>query len=331
MAGRGVGSEGGGESGRETPASDGYPDTRRDLYGDAEMSDRREGVEGNDVTGESEHRRTDHERQRSGQNTVMKMPASAPPLHKLHTTPIAPSRPHPSQNLIQLYGLQRIQTSVARRDPVTGEKINKLRKSYENKVKSLGFAGRNKAQANQNELQGLLDPLWDQEIQPGVSLWQSQTRDSGKQLGTPEAESDLSSKLDAAFQLLPGRLPAQLHKEWQNMLGLDDQSTGGGTKANTTPAVKPAIGSATARTAPTVSARASAPASPGNVARPERSGKKRSYQDSSFEGYDQGYDDDGYSTGGRDSAKRQKRKDFSSAQNSSSFTNNHNSVGVRSS
>lgn len=86
MAGRGVGSEGGGESGRETPASDGYPDTRRDLYGDAEMSDRREGVEGNDVTGESEHRRTDHERQRSGQNTVMKMPASAPPLHKLHTT-----------------------------------------------------------------------------------------------------------------------------------------------------------------------------------------------------------------------------------------------------
>ena len=197
---------------------------------------------------------------------------------------------------------------MARRDPVTGEKINKLRKSYENKVKSLGFAGRNKAQANQNELQGLLDPLWDEEVQPGQSLWEAQTRDSGKQLGNHDAERDLSSKLDAAFQFLPGRLPVQLHKEWQNMLGLDDQSGGAGTKANTTPSVKPAVGSAISKTAPAASARASAPASPGNVARPERSGKKRSYQDSSFEGYDQGYDDDGYSTGGRDSAKRQKRK-----------------------
>lgn len=229
-------------------------------------------------------------------------------LNSFTIAAIVPSRPHPSQNLIQLYGLQRIQASVARRDPVTGEKINKLRKSYENKVKSLGFAGRNKAQANQNELQGLLDPAWDDEIQPGVTLWEAQTQESGKRLGSTDAETDLSSKLEAAFHFLPGRLPAPQHKEWQNMLGLDDQSAGAGTKANTTPAVKPAIGSALSKTAPPASARASAPASPGNTARPERSGKKRSYQDSSFEGYDHGYDDDGYSTGGRDSAKRQKRK-----------------------
>ena len=86
MAGRGAGSEGGGESGRETPASEGYPETRRDGDGDAEMSDRREGVEADDVTGEAGHRRTDHERQRDGEDSAMKVAPNAPALHKLHIT-----------------------------------------------------------------------------------------------------------------------------------------------------------------------------------------------------------------------------------------------------
>ena len=86
MAERGVGSEAGGESGRETPASEGYPETRRDVDGDTEMSDTREGVQGVEVKGEAGHRRTDHERHGSSEESATKTPVNVPALLKLHTT-----------------------------------------------------------------------------------------------------------------------------------------------------------------------------------------------------------------------------------------------------
>lgn len=222
---------------------------------------------------------------------------------------IAPCRPHFSQDFIQLYGLQRIQASVARRDPKTGEKINKLRKSYENKVKALGLEGRNKATQNQNQLWGLLDPNWNYEIEPGVKLWDAQH----PQLGNRNTEEEVFSKLGAAFDMQPGRLPPKEHKEWQNMLGLDDNAGGAKLAAGKVPNGPV---SAIANTAPAAQFRNSAPASPGSMAaRPlhDRAGKKRRYDDSSYVGYSEGYGDDGDSgvddMGRRGSnAKRQKRK-----------------------
>ena len=73
---------------------------------------------------------------------------------------IAPARPHPSQNLIDLYSLQGVQASVTRHD-AAGNKINKLRKSYEGKVKQLGLSGRSKAQMGNGALAGLIVPEWD--------------------------------------------------------------------------------------------------------------------------------------------------------------------------
>lgn len=207
--------------------------------------------------------------------------------------------------MIQLYGLQKIQASVARRDPRTGEKINKLRKSYENKVKALGLEGRNKATQNNNELWGLLHPDWSQEVEPGVNVWQMQKRNGNALLGDKAAERDVYEKLSKAFDLHPGRLPPKEHKEYQSMLGLDEP--GAGVKMGMAKAPNGHV-SAIAKTAPAAQNWNSAPVSPEDgVARPERSNKRRRYDDSSFEGYKEAYEDDGYSTGGSN-AKRQKRK-----------------------
>lgn len=210
---------------------------------------------------------------------------------------IAPARPHPSQNFIELYGLQKIQQSVARRDPVTGEKINKLRKSYENKVKNLKLDGRNKAQANQGELIGLLDPLWNNDAGNGHTWWtakwysdDNKGENEGKRLGEAASHEDLFSKLDKAFDMCPGRLPPKEHREWDNMLGLDDTGAAAGGRTPGGGAVKPQPAAAPA--AQTTGA------VPG---RPDRAGKKRRYNDSSFEGYE-GYDEDG------SSVKRPKHK-----------------------
>lgn len=224
---------------------------------------------------------------------------------------IAPSRPHPSQNLLELYDLSEIQRRVARLDPA-GNKI-KLRKSYASKVKNLGLEGVNKASPNQGELQGLVDPLWSSEVAPGVSMWDNRWQEL--KLGDSTHETDLLSKLDSALQFQPGRLPKLEHETWKKTLGLDETSIAA-KNAAASKAAKPVVANAhLAKTAPGTAMRSSAPSSPRNGIRLERSGKKRSYGDSSFEGYGEGFEDDGYSTGGiddtgrrRDSNKRQKRK-----------------------
>ncbi|KXT04319.1 hypothetical protein AC578_7979 [Pseudocercospora eumusae] len=322
--------EGGGDSGRQTPASQDDSELRRDVDGDAVMRDQREGTDADIHMADPEHRRSDHERL-GGSGEVEPLPR-----FKVFAAPVPPSRPHPSQDLIELYGLKRIQANVRRRDPVTGAKINTMRKSYANKLKTLGLEGRNKAVPNQGELSGLLDPGWSQEMQPGsgVTLWDNNWSERGK-LGDSNAEADLLSKLDAALKMGPGQLPGKERESWNNVLGLDDPSVP--SKGATATAKAPlASNPALAKTSAAHAMSSSAPASPRNQIRPDRKGKKRSYDDSSFEGYNQGYDDDGYSTGGlddtgrrRDASKRQKRKDIPSRTNSPAF-NAPGAVGVRS-
>ncbi|CAK3995634.1 Mediator of RNA polymerase II transcription subunit 19 [Lecanosticta acicola] len=320
MAGRGASSDAGGESGRQTPMTEDGSEMRKDGDGDAEMADRQGRVAKVVTMVDAEHRRTDHERQEKGAlDSGMPSTPGAQRIYKLSTSRVEPVKPHPSQNFIELYGLQKIQQSVARRDPVTGEKINKLRKSYENKVKNLKLDGRNKAQSNQGELGGLLHPGWDERTPEGDTLWvhtwTKEDANQGKRLDLSEDRENLFSKLGAAFDMLPGKLPPKEHREWDNMLGLDDQTVAAG---NRTPA------GAAANPQP-------AAASPANTARgnPDRPGKRRRYHEGTYVGYGDDDEDNG-------SAKRQKQqRAFSSSRNSPSIatgaSSSGNMIGVTSS
>ena len=232
-------------------------------------------------------------------------------LKTLTTVAIAPSQPHPSQNLLELYDLSVIQQRVARLDPA-GNKI-KLRKSYASKVKNLGLEGLNKAAPNQMELQGLVDPLWSTEVDTGLTMWDQRWQEF--KLGDANGENDLLGKLNSALQLQPGRLPKAEHEQWKKTLGLDEAAIVAKSAGVPKDAKQATTNAHLARTAPATALRSSAPSSPRNGVRSVRTGKKRSYGDSSFEGYGEGFEDDVYSTDGvddtgrrRDSNKRQKRK-----------------------
>lgn len=225
-------------------------------------------------------------------------------------TAVLPSAPHPSQNLMSLYNLTGIQASVARKDPVTGEGGVKLRKSYEGKVKELGLEGRNKATKGKAELQGLLDPDWSLDMGDGKNMFQHRMEDC--MLGEHD-ENQLLSMLGSALDMRPGHLPKPEHEYWKSTLGLDDSSlAASANKAASPTAAPPAAKSLLTKTAPGAALRGSAPASPKMVAgRPDRAGKKRRYDERSWEGYDaaeDGYDANGERRGSDGGGKRQKRK-----------------------
>jgi hypothetical protein len=224
-------------------------------------------------------------------------------------------------DLITLYSLKDLQASVARFDPTTGEKINKMRKHIGGKVKSLGISGKFKAdeEGKKGELTGLVDPAWDNLDQDGKTWWQGQRSDAF--LDT-EDDMDLAlGKLDAALGgIKAGNLPTAEHNQWKSLIALEETAPAkekeDKTKLPSAPAVGKIPNAATAimgKNAPANVMRNSAPASPrGAVGRPDRAGKKRRYDESSYEGYDE----DGYSTGGDGAGrrgsggggKRQKRK-----------------------
>ncbi|KAH0403285.1 Rox3-domain-containing protein, partial [Aureobasidium melanogenum] len=255
-------------------------------------------------------------------------PSSRPALPLLCQSPHPISRPHPNEDLIHLYGLQSIANSVRRTDPVTGEKINKLRKSYEGKVKNFGLSGKNKPTDIEGELGGFMQ--WDE------GSWYDQ-RIHGRELDKAESSS-LMANLGRALTMNPGTLPADEHNKWKAILGLDD-----GNKTPSQPANK-MVAHPQMLKAQASSMRASAPASPRashpNGIRPDRSNKKRRYDESSYTGYNESYqEDDGYSTGGlddkRNSATKKRRKDFptnfEASGGSSAFNNGMLGVGVKSS
>ena len=205
-----------------------------------------------------------------------------------------PSRPHGSQNLFRLYGLERLAKSVARVDPVTGEKINKLRKSYEGHIKTLQIAGKPKAVKMDDVFSGpmgLPDDHWEA-INAG--------KEPQRKLNVDQTalEPEFSSLLDSAFGGMgPGALPPSDASKYKAYIGTDD-----------TLRPKPAADTQARTPLPS-----SAP-TPSNHAlprRPERSGSKRQYNEDSYQGYSEGYGDD-FATdstgedGARGSFKRRK-------------------------
>ena len=183
------------------------------------------------------------------------------------------SRPAPSENLISLYRLDKAAAGVARKDPTTGEKINKLRKSYEGKVKALQLTGKNKAVSTPDEFTNML--LFPDEEWLNQKVLGKKAED-----GFP---SNIFCKLDKAVQASPGPLPTKENERWKSIIGTDEPPKS--RTASDVVAKKPT------QSIHNPSNSQVAPAMTRSV-RPERAGKKRSYLDSSFRGYGEGFLDD---------------------------------------
>ncbi|KAL4977493.1 Rox3 mediator complex subunit-domain-containing protein [Aspergillus desertorum] len=208
--------------------------------------------------------------------------------------------PDPSVDLISLYGLGPVAKSVARNDPVTGEKINRLRKSYEGKLKGLGLAGRNKAVKHDPATPGGLRQMmmWPEEE------WQNQ-KVFGKEIKVADMDSALYNLQMRAMKMEPGTVPN--NEYWEDVLGHDKPTKNanageGAKKTNTSANALRAVSQPSAVPMPTEPERS----------RPSR-GRKRHYDDNSFVGYGEGYaddDDDGamYSNG-EGGGKKKRKKD----------------------
>ncbi|KAF7712139.1 Uncharacterized protein PECH_004226 [Penicillium ucsense] len=221
--------------------------------------------------------------------------------HLCKSSPI-PTGPDPSWDLISLYGLGSIAQSVARIHPVTGEKINRLRKSYEGKLKPLGLAGKNKPIKTDSSKEGSLRylTLWPEEE------WQNQ-KVFGKQIKTADMDSALLSLQTKAMQLQPGMAPN--NDFWEDVLGLEKPvkvSGPGDMGKKGTPTPGGRLGAQ-----PMVASGAGA-TDLGDRARPSR-GRKRNYDDNSFVGYGEGYADDddetGFYSNGEGAGKKKRKKD----------------------
>ncbi|KAI4258255.1 MAG: hypothetical protein LQ352_001308 [Teloschistes flavicans] len=197
----------------------------------------------------------------------------------------SPRTPHLQQDLLTLFGLQPLAATVARTDPKTGEKINKMRKSYEGQVKRLGLAGRNRAVKHNNEKSmGLL-----QITRLPAEEWHIQ-RVHGRDIrdGLPEATLQ---KLGSAMQMESGPAKKSDEHDWDDLLGIEKVKPLPNIEDRSKKHMRPENGSKVngqtngVRTAPS-----KGPVTEAN--RPKRAGKKRRYDDSSFEGYDEGYLDD---------------------------------------
>ncbi|KAI1075847.1 Rox3-domain-containing protein [Whalleya microplaca] len=229
-------------------------------------------------------------------------------------TPHSGSVPRMSDDLFEKFGLTGIAAEVARTKP-NGEK-NALRKTYKGQIKSLGLSGHfdavKKGPKDENNFAALLSLPDDEWVSREVR---------GKEIdgGLP---SSCLSNLFRATTMAKGSIQKSL---WDSSV-LGDLALGNVLK-------KPGQDQAARQTAPgtpVTSALGITPKPSKSLApqadRARRIGNKRSYQDSSFEGYGDGYEDEtgGSSTGdGDDRSKLKRRKQVHSDHQSSKilFTN----------
>ncbi|KAI3316907.1 Rox3-domain-containing protein [Xylariaceae sp. AK1471] len=217
------------------------------------------------------------------------------------------SSPRMSEDLFEKFGLTGIAAEVARTKP-NGEK-NALRKTYKGQIKTLGLSGHfdvvKKETSEFMELLMTAEEDWQNRVVSGKDI------ERGFSAVT-------QSNLTKATTMARGQIPKAL---WDNSVlgdlapGLASKKTNSDQVPRTTAPGTPALSAAgitQKSNKPLVS----------QVDRARRLGKKRSYQDSSFEGYGEGYDDDtgGYSTGDGDdrSSKLKRRKQVHSSDHPSS-------------
>ncbi|KIW27160.1 uncharacterized protein PV07_06926 [Cladophialophora immunda] len=212
----------------------------------------------------------------------------------LCTSKVERQKPNPQQHLLALYGLGPLLHSVARTDPRTGEKINKLRKSYEGQIKGFALAGRNKpVKGERNVEEDEPGPL---RRMAGSSPWGLQPDEQWNAEHTkepPQVTIDFTAELKMAMQMQPGTVRNNAH--WEDVLGFDKP------KPNVAPEQQP-----TPR--PMANGVVRPPQQPSAEAKRQTRGKKRSYGDDSFVGYGEGYSDPEDGDGDEYGSQRKRKK-----------------------
>jgi len=215
-------------------------------------------------------------------------------------TPHPPSRPLVSEDLFQLYDLTGLAAEVARVLP-NGEK-NAIRKTYKGHIKKLGVQGVwDSVKEDWQRQDSLLNLAKCPDLEWNVHFVVNKDINDGI---TPE----LQGKLLRAATMSKGLVPKTL---WDSSV-LGEIGPGGKGEKQTTSARPTAPNTPLTYGANNIQRPKPMSTAAQEAARPKRSVKKRSYGDSSFEGYGEGYPDDGaetgYSTGEGDMAPGKRRK-----------------------
>lgn len=206
-----------------------------------------------------------------------------------------------TEDLFERYGLTDLAKSVAREHP-DGSKAVKLRKTYKNHLKDHGILGSFDAIKKEVGAPGTLDAL----LKMPDDVWEADVV-RGKEIEEFLSES-LRFKGHTLFAMGPGSTLPKSSTWNPAVLSPGDVAV----PAQSDKAKAAQNGSRT----PIPQARAQAPrpvqgAAKGDPRRPSRTTTKRSYADSSFEGYGEGYVDDtqdpSYSTGDGDDPSGRKR------------------------
>ncbi|CZT12738.1 hypothetical protein WAI453_005529 [Rhynchosporium graminicola] len=201
------------------------------------------------------------------------------------------------EDLFERYDLYPIAKTVARTNP-DGTKGVKLRKTYKNHIKDHGLVGTFDAVKKENGAPGTLyELMWNVKYQDEawIANWTT-----GKEIekGIPESLLPAGNKV---FAMAKGPIPKD--KFNPSILGEGGNPT---VPVDTAKAVQ--NGSRT----PIPQNLAAARIAKAEAPRPKRTTNKRTYGESSYEGYGEGFVDDdtqdaGYSTGDGDAGKQRKR------------------------
>jgi hypothetical protein len=204
-----------------------------------------------------------------------------------------------------MYGLESIAAKVARVLP-NGEK-NGLRKTYKGKIKDLGISGRFDVTPHDEVDGGLVAMM---AVPPDE--WHAQ-HVQGHEIAAG-LSTEVLEKLPRAMTMSKGTIPkSQWDRSVLGDLDLADSrkrsAVSSPIKGSTTPGLQARLGQSQHSPSPQQQHRS---VSSPDLSRPKRKVKQRSYGDTSFEGYGEGFVDDdileaGYSTGEGEDAKRRKK------------------------
>jgi hypothetical protein len=227
-------------------------------------------------------------------------------------TPLVFPKYHVSNDLFEMFNLTPLASKMAREKP-NGEK-NALRKSFKSQVKELNIDGA--YDTKRDEVDELDPESFTQMLLIPDDYWR------GREIIEREVGDGMRDQIRAQLPKAMTMARGKLRKEhWDSyMLGaLDTPSPHHGdslTQPGSAKATEPNTPAASTPTAMISRGKASSQTlAPGqDPSRPRRNIKKRSYGDSSFEGYGEGFPDDdggldtGYSTGEGDERSGQKRR-----------------------
>lgn len=211
-------------------------------------------------------------------------------------------------DLYEEFDLAELAAEVAREKP-NGEK-NALRKTYKGHIKRLGVAGQFDVQKKKEDAPS--DFLAMMQV-PDLEWSVHQVK--GREIGDGLSEATTAS-LARAMTLSKGPIARSV---WDtSVLGdMAPKNVGDASKPATAPA-RPTAPNTPAATTPSAGAAADRPRGPlapgTDPLRPRRNIKKRTYGDSSYEGYGEGFPDDdggadtGYSTGEGEGGQKRRKK-----------------------